>query len=297
MLRPEKHLLEKLGRIRLVVMDIDGTLVSPGEPDFRNVVNHLKKLKALGISFSIATGRTFAGASSAFHRLLEIGMKPQPMIVYNGAVVLSGSEPSVMVRHVIDRDAVLTVVRKCRHLGYSPLAYACTPSLDLLPHEAVYTEGKRGATPEFNGMSVRPVADLLQVDDEFVALLVEAEDPIEGRRLTAELATTFGDIVRVTTSGGKYIEVSPPAGTKSRALRELATLRRLQVDQVMAIGDNFNDLEMIAAAGVGVAVKNAPAEVREVAMLKCTLPAGQGVVEALRVLTRSRRSRILTPSN
>ena len=64
-------------------------------------------------------------------------------------------------------------------------------------------------------------------------------------------------------------------------------MRKFSISSVMAIGDNFNDLEMIEQSGVGVAVANAPPEVLEVARIRCTRPAAQGVVEVLRDLINS----------
>jgi hydroxymethylpyrimidine pyrophosphatase-like HAD family hydrolase len=59
----------------------------------------------------------------------------------------------------------------------------------------------------------------------------------------------------------------------------------------MAIGDNFNDMEMLAVAGIAVAVANAPDEVKRVADMVCALPAGQGAVEAMKMLLDVHRYR------
>jgi hydroxymethylpyrimidine pyrophosphatase-like HAD family hydrolase len=61
----------------------------------------------------------------------------------------------------------------------------------------------------------------------------------------------------------------------------------------MAIGDNFNDVEMLAVAGLAVAVANAPDEVKQVADIVCTLPAGQGAVEAMKMLLDVRRYKLI----
>ena len=65
----------------------------------------------------------------------------------------------------------------------------------------------------------------------------------------------------------------------------------LELASTMAIGDNFNDMTMLTVAGFSAAVANAPDEVKRVAHMVCTLPAGQGVVEAMKMVLDARRCR------
>jgi Cof subfamily protein (haloacid dehalogenase superfamily) len=283
-------LAPKLAGIRLVLMDIDGTLISGDTNTFGNVLTQLRKLRPLGIGISIATGRTICGASFVTKQLQELGSHLPPMITYNGAVVLSGRDSSVVERRLIDRSAFEAVIKRCRAKGVEPLAYACGAQFDFVPRETVYTEGAPHPDPDFNGMKIRSVPDLLAVVDDFVAVLIEAPATEARSEIMAELSQTFGQTLRVTTSGGRYIEICHPLGTKLNAMTELARMQRISVQQIMAIGDSFNDVEMIAGAGVGVAVANAPEAVQRVATLRTTLPSGQGVVQALRALTRAVRS-------
>ena len=241
----------------------------------------------MGIGFTLATGRTFQGALATARHLETVRMKTRAMIIYNAAVVLSGGDRTVMVRHVLEPSAAAMIVRGFRDLGFVTLAYSCDPGFDLKPREIVYTESEGAPAREFNGMPVARVPDLTQLGTDFVAILGLARDPAEGIRLTSEFAEAFGGAVRVTTSSGRYIEVSPSRGTKSHAIHELAKLSKISVEEVMAIGDNFNDLEMLETAGVGVAVENAPKEVKHRATFQCTHPSAAGVVEVLRLLTQS----------
>jgi hydroxymethylpyrimidine pyrophosphatase-like HAD family hydrolase len=290
MLRPDSDRAHRLAKIRLVLMDIDGTLVTAGRRSFDSVIDQLRKLKVLGIAFSVATGRTIQGSAFVNERLHTVGARMPPMITYNGAVVISGRDSHLIVRRLINRHAFQALIWRCRAAGFSPLAYACGMNFDFSPREAVYSEGAFRPEREFNGMEVRPVADLLAVDDDFVAVLIEVSNPSESAAFAQELAGVFSGLLRVTTSGGKHLEVCDPRGTKFCGMEVLARMRKIRINEIMAIGDNFNDLEMIQGAGVGVAVANAPAGVLAAAGLKCTRAGAEGVIEALRVLTRSVRS-------
>jgi Cof subfamily protein (haloacid dehalogenase superfamily) len=285
----DSALAAKLRKIRLVLADIDGTLVSADKLTFDNVLTQLKKLKPLRIGFSIATGRTIRGASFVTDQLHQTGSRLPPMITYNGAVVLAGRDSTLLSRRLIGPDDFRAVIEACRRRSLRTTAYACGSQLDFIPQESVYSECAEALVSDFNGMEIRRVSDLTTVDDDFVAVLVEVP-AATGGDLLAELQAELGSRVRVTTSGGRYIEICHTLGTKLNALAELAKMEQLKVDQIMTIGDNYNDLEMIAGAGVGVAVANAPEAVRASATFQTSLASGQGVVEALRALTRAVRS-------
>jgi len=290
MIRLDEELSQKLAAIELVLMDVDGTLVTAEQRTFENVVAQLRKLKVLSIGFSIATGRTIAGVSFVTERLRSTRALLPPMITYNGAVVIAGRDASLIEAERIDRFAFRALVERCRRLDLHPLAYACRLTFDFMPLETVYTEFSKQPDREFNGMTVSRVPDMLDVDDDFVAVLVEMKDAASGVALTRELCDTFEGILRVTTSGGQYVEISAPKGTKAHAMRQLARMRGVDISRILAIGDNYNDLEMMKSAGVAAAVANAPEEVRAAAAINCTRPGGEGVVEVLRTLTRVVRS-------
>lgn len=290
MLTPGKELERRLAGIKLVLMDIDGTLVSPGHPTFDNVVNQLRRLRPLGIDFSIATGRSIRGASFVTGQLRRLGAKLPPMITYNGAVVFSGRDSSLFRAHKIPRESFEALIKYARSVGLSVTAYACEPDFEQLPVEQVFREGKRSAaTLEFNGMSVEYVDSLLALDRQFVAALLDVPDADSPLELTAKLHERFGGEVRVTTSGGRLIEVCNLLGTKQHAMAEMARLLNIGVVEILAIGDNYNDIEMLSAAGVGAAVANAPDGVKAHADMVSTMSSGMGVVEVLRTLTRAVR--------
>jgi Cof subfamily protein (haloacid dehalogenase superfamily) len=283
------ELAGRLRKIRLVLADIDGTLVSADNLTFNNVLTQLRRLKPLRIGFSIATGRTIRGASFVADQLHQSGSRLPPMIAYNGAVVLAGRDSTLLSRRLIEVSDFRAVIEVCRRRSLRTTAYACSSQLDFIPHESVYSECAEAPPTDFNGMEIRRVSDLTVVDDDFVAVLVDVPAGT-GEGLLVNLQSELGKRVRVTTSGGRYIEICHPSGTKLNAMVELAKMQQLKVEEIMTIGDNYNDLEMIAGAGVGVAVSNAPEPVRASATFRTSLPSGQGVVEALRALTRAVRS-------
>jgi hydroxymethylpyrimidine pyrophosphatase-like HAD family hydrolase len=72
-----------LSAIKVVVMDIDGTLVSGPHDTLENITRQLRRLRAANIRFTVATGRTLAGARSVVERLLRVRMLMPPMVAHN----------------------------------------------------------------------------------------------------------------------------------------------------------------------------------------------------------------------
>ncbi len=92
-LRPNSETVARIKRIKLVLMDVDGNAVTSDAQTFSRVVEQLRRLRGIGVHFSVATGRTLHGVSPIVRQMLEVGAKLPPMITYNGAVVAFGEQP------------------------------------------------------------------------------------------------------------------------------------------------------------------------------------------------------------
>jgi len=281
-------MIELLRQIRIVLLDIDGTLVRGSDDTIDHVVTQLRKLRRVRIRFSVATGRTLFGAQRFIREMIAVSVKMPPVIAYNGAVVAWPEDTSVLHRFTLPPDPVRVLLSEFRRRHILPLVYTCRSRFDASTVERVYGDGKSPTRPatEFNGM---PITWVDTFDDvpahDVVAILGQQPDPSQDILPTVtELEQLFGADLRITSSGNRYVEVAHPLGTKANALKVLARKWDVDLSQIMAVGDNYNDREMLAACGVGVAVANAPAAVKQVAQYVCEREAAEGVVEALRFL-------------
>lgn len=287
MTRPSPELEAKLRRVRLVLMDIDGTLTSSGKQGFDNVSSQLRRLKNLGVPFSTATGRTIAGSKAVLETLREdVGMRMATSVNYNGAVLLTPATGTLIARHVLPNHLVRTAVEACRDMRLWPLVYTCEDTVAGTPVETVHLDVAAPPSAEFNGMETVRVADVGAIARDVVAILADAGSAEASNEAASLLSARFGSGLRATTSGSRYLEICSPEATKASAMRRLAALHDVTVSEIMTIGDNLNDLEMLRDAGVGVAVGNAPDEVKAAADFACSRDSAEGVVEALRMLIR-----------
>ena len=109
-------------------------------------------------------------------------------------------------------------------------------------------------------------ADVSFLRDVGVAkLLYERWDMPYLKQFAQQMDPALKEGLEISFSSDRYIEINAAGVNKGEGLRMLAEMLSIDMAQTMAIGDNFNDLEMIRAAGIGVAVANAPEEIRAAA--------------------------------
>jgi hydroxymethylpyrimidine pyrophosphatase-like HAD family hydrolase len=115
--------------------------------------------------------------------------------------------------------------------------------------------------------------------DPTKVLVVAQEDLID--KLFAQVYPLYGDKLHITKSKPHFLEFSHPLGNKGDALAAIAGHYGVARDEIIAVGDSYNDLEMIDYAGLGVVVGNARPEIRERADYVCRTNEDCGVAEVV----------------
>ena len=250
------------GQIRLVALDLDGTLVGDDLRIRPRTIAAVRAVVELGVAVALVTGRT---ASSALPYARELGLR-EPIIGMQGALIRElpdrGRELGRLLYHrplpaVVARDALAW----CRGHGLDPhvnhLEKMVVPAND--PRAADYARfnlGRVTIVPDLDAWLRHPVTKVISVGDA----------PTPTRLLPAARAD-FQGRAAATVSHPKFLEFVAPGVSKGAAVGWLA--RRLGVDlrDALAIGDQLNDLEMVADVGFGVAMPHGPAELRAAASL------------------------------
>ncbi|HKM17046.1 MAG: HAD family phosphatase [Firmicutes bacterium] len=245
--------------IRLVAVDIDDTLMDSRRSIPQANLDAIGRIRRLGVEVVLVTGRMYCRALP-YARMLELAPE-QIMISYNGALLkrINGEE----ISHTpLEPGIALELVRYLQTRGLTIQAY----------HDDQLFVEKIDANVEYymrmSGAEAHPVGDLYRfVADSNRAwtkmLAVGAEDQVAVEIGLAQ--NRFGAAAQITQSKKRYIEITHPDATKGKALAYLAARLGYSRDEVLAIGDGGNDLEMIQWAGIGVAMGNASAAVQAVA--------------------------------
>ncbi|MCU1423502.1 MAG: hypothetical protein JWN36_3153 [Microbacteriaceae bacterium] len=256
--------------IRLVVADMDGTLLD-GEGNIpESFWPVLRRMHDRGIVFAPASGRQYATLAHLFERVID-GMV---FISENGAfVVRDGAE---LFSEVLDRSLLERLVLRLRSLQDDDLG--------------VVFSGKRSAYVERSDArfmdeamkyhaTLAVVDDLLLVDDDIVKVAIFDFDDAETS--TAPHLADFRESHQVVISGEHWIDVISSTINKGVALERLQKQLGITRDQTVAFGDYLNDIEMLDAAGLSFAMQDAHPEVLKHARFRAPSNRDHGVVDIL----------------
>lgn len=248
--------------IQLLVLDIDGTIAGQSNDIREPVKQAIRSAQAKGIQVAIATGRMYCSALR-FHQ--EVG-STLPMLAYQGAWIQDPATQKIYQHLPVSRT---TAEQLLDHFETEPLRSLL--SVHFYINDQLYV---REVTPETKLYAKRADIQLIPVGDlrktlstDPTKVLALSDDTAIIEQLLGNLRTKYTPAeLYLTKSVATFFEATNPAANKGMAVRYLAEeLLGLSAQNVMAIGDNFNDVEMLEYAGLGVAMGNAPADVQAIA--------------------------------
>ena len=258
--------------IRLLAIDLDGTLVNHRlEMDPRDVAA-VKAATAAGVLVVLATGRMF---KSSLRYAEPLGLTG-PIINYQGAVVREIASGEVWYRCELSVEMQQRVLALAEPRDWHVNAYV---------NEVVYTARARPEADLYARVAMVPyevVGPLSKwIRQESTKMVLVDLDPAEVPARMAELGAWMGDVARVTRSLDWFVEVVNPEVSKAKALAMVAERLRIPQSDVCAIGDNTNDEDMVGWAGFGVAMGNAPIGLKQLAKYVTGSIAEAGVAQVI----------------
>jgi len=285
------------GEIRLIAADLDGTLVRTGSSEIFGVIAKLRRSLAhprYGVAFTIATGRAMAGVN---YLVRGIGIAASvPLVLYNGSVVAENLTGKLLHHPVINHDVVRRVVSALEKLSVTILTYhlAYTTSSIFTSDNAIFTEVVFGWSKtdfmehEFNGLTVKWMktwSEIPQFDASAILVLVDSTNML----MAVDAAIKQIPGLSITLSGGQHLEIRPAGSNKAQGLAVAAKALGISREEVLALGDNDNDADMLSWAGIGVSIGNASELAQQCSDYQCRYDVEQGAIEVLRLVRQARR--------
>jgi len=250
--------------VRLIALDIDGTLLDSrwDLPEANRTA--IAEATRRGIEVALVTGRRYDFAMPIARKLDA----PLTMICNNGALVRT-HDGKTHLRHLLPRDTAERVLRATLPWREGAGVVFDRPKANQIILEVIDTDNPIRTTyynrnREYLSQAV-PLESCL-IEDPLQVMFsgkVKAMREAEGVLRAAPFATEFG--LAVTTYKSRdfsMIDVIHPSCSKGSSLAEWAALRGYARDEVMAIGDNHNDLEMLSFAGIPVVMGNSVPELK-----------------------------------
>ena len=257
--------------VRLVVADVDGTLVTPEKlltPWARAVV---RRIIEAGIGFTITSGRPPRGMTMLIDELhLE-----DPITAFNGGVIIR-PDLSVMCEHLVP-------------------ATAAQPVIDILTKHKLdvwvygdkdwYVMSRHGPHVDREEWTVKfpptvvPTYDALL--DRVVKIVGVSDDDEAMARCVTEMQQQFGQRVSAALSQPYYLDVTHPKANKGEVVSALSALLAIPTAQIATIGDMPNDVLMFRNSGVSIAMGNASPVVQHAARFVTTSNSDDGFARAM----------------
>lgn len=261
---------------RLVAIDIDGTLLTD---DYRLTEQNKEVLYTAaeaGVTVVLCSGRA---PHSVTPILSEIGIEGY-YVAHNGAVAVHSGTQEMLLENGFFMEDVQAVMEYCHMRGIH--TDFCT-AFDMYT-ESMERDDVREMYAKYLAMP-KVIADPLSLRERLVKFTLFGKEK--------ELDCAYDDLsalnlpVQLLRSGPFYIDVIERTTSKGAALNHLASHIGVPLSETIAIGNYYNDLTMLSIAGVGVAVANAPEDVKAQADLVVASNNDSGVAEALTRLVLS----------
>ncbi len=258
---------------RFVASDLDGTLFTTERQVGQRTATTLRRVAAMGVTIVAATGRSHWTAVS---RLESVGAI-RWAVCSNGSTLFDFESMRVVERQLLDDDARAAIADLPRLLPGIGLGWEHESGID---RDASFVEQHRQRNwgREFEEPSVvfDPKRDLNKV--------MVAHSELDHDQVLAAVRPLLPEALEVSSSGAAFIEITAPGVDKGAALARLTESMGIAPSEVVAFGDQHNDLAMLTWAGRGYAMANAHPSVFEVTSLRAPHHDEHGVAQVLDTL-------------
>ena len=247
--------------IRLIALDIDGTIIADDHEVTTRTAAAIRGALDRDVAVSLVTGRM---VSSAMRFARQLGLTG-PVVGYQGGLIRAMPEldsPRVgklLLHTPLSAEAARQILRWTRERGLDP-------HVNHLERFILREDDPRADDySAFMGARAELVPDLLEAIRHPVTKVLAVGEPPLPVDIAPAARLAFAGLADVTISHPRFLEFVAPGVSKGRAIRWLARRSRIPLASTLAIGDQWNDLEMIAEVGHGTAMPSAPLEVRAAA--------------------------------
>lgn len=248
---------------KLIVLDLDGTTLRNDKMVSEYTTNTLFKAKEQGNIILFATARPPRDA----YKYVPVPLRDNPIICYNGACIISSDNLEVMFKTEIARSDVLKLMDIIESYGYK--------NISIEVDDTLYSNFD---TTPFFGSAKNQIVDLKNMNFENAyKIIICSNEPIKEEVLEQFPLSVKGMI----TDNGTLCQIINANASKWTAIKSIAMKLGIENKDIIAFGDDINDLDMIENAGTGVAMGNAETKIKKVAKYVTDTNQNDGVAKFL----------------
>ena len=257
--------------IRLVIADVDGTLVTQQKVLTERARQAVQQLHEAGIAFAVTSGRPPRGMSM----LIEPLRITTPIAAFNGGMFVK-PDLSIIDQHVLPTDVSRRAVAAIDRHGLDVWVYRGCDWYVRTRH------GTHVDREEWTvGFAPTVVARFDDLCDDVAKIVGVSDDHDAVVRCEGDVRRDFGDDVSASRSQPYYLDITHPQANKGTVVRRLSQMLRISPEEIATIGDMPNDVLMFALSGLSIAMGNASPEVQRAARRVTSSNEAEGFAEAM----------------
>jgi Cof subfamily protein (haloacid dehalogenase superfamily) len=258
--------------VRLVIADVDGTLVTHDKILTQRAIQSVFKLREAGIQFAVTSGRPPKGMAM----LVDPLKLNEPVAGFNGGVVTKPDLVTVLRQNVLQPDTVKKVVQMI--LDHKLDAWIYTDTTWFVRDVNAPHVAREQWTVKFEPV----VTDKVETLVHKVAKVVGVGDDLEAvARCEKDVQQACGASVSAARSQPYYLDVTHPNANKGEVVKIMSELLNIPAEEIATIGDMPNDVLMFVKSGVSIAMGNASPEVQKSATYVTTSSEDEGFAKAM----------------
>ncbi|MDN7146323.1 sugar-phosphatase [Liquorilactobacillus mali] len=263
--------------IKLVAIDIDGTLVNSQKELTKKVKETITQAKERNIKVVICTGRPISGVRKLLKELELDNQDEQYVVCFGGAVVQTTAGKIISSQPITYQN----------YLDLEKLARKLNLHFHAISEDRIYTANKDIGYYTVYESNLVSLGISYRTPDEMSNINLIKAMFIDEQAILDKAISNWGPFSKMenelvfTKSAPFYLEANAKGVNKGNALSKLGAVLGITPDEIMAIGDEQNDLSMIKFAGLGVAMKNAIPQVKEAASVTTDDNDHDGVAKAI----------------
>lgn len=266
---------------KMLVSDLDETLLNDDGTVHADNLAAIKTAVAHGFKFVPNTGRSFNSVQALLKTLGLYDQAGQYVISYNGAAIVENKDNQVLLTRGMDRELAAQIFRAGLVNDQVDVHIYTVDTLfiyNISPTDKQYM-AERGVPYEL--MASDDLAFLANEQPVMKVIFEHPDQAVREQIRDAVLAAVGVDAVEATFSSSRYVEFNTKGVDKGSASLLLGEKLGIQRDEIIAAGDNNNDLKMLTAVGLGVSVANGIPAVQEAAAVVTERTNNEGAIEEI----------------